>query len=63
MGDAEPELEELATTVDLDPVLADLIRVVSHAAAELEGLSAKSVRIAQQLLEALATFHQKTGRA
>jgi hypothetical protein len=56
------ELDELAVRVELDPTLQELIDKVRTAASELEGQGAKSDRIAQQLLAALATFHLRTGR-
>lgn len=58
----EDELEVIATRIDFDPALTELIDKVRTAASELEGQGAKSDRIATQLLTALATFHRTVGR-
>lgn len=59
---AEPELEQIAESVDFDPILQELLATVHNAASELHGQGAKSDRIAQQLYTALARFHNETGR-
>lgn len=61
IDEPEIELESIAIRVELDTPLNELFESIRQAASELEGQGAKSDRIAEQLLYAMAKFCRETG--
>lgn len=58
--EAALDLREFEIRVECSGPLNDLMHAVSRAASELEGQGAKSDRVAEQLLTALARFQKET---